>query len=218
MNIKFSEIIVALVLIPHLVNGFYDYHLSQYSLLLYAVVRVLTTALIPLTGMIILIKKCNYKAVDFGLVFSNNLITILGVILTVIILILFWQYFPVFYYQRINPLIVSLFPVNYFKMPNPKTISQLSFLLGIIFIPLFAGFFEEIYYRGILYKIFKERKTATFFIILIASGLFALSHWEAGIYYLLLTFTIAIFLTWFYAKYRTVLPLIIAHIFVDIYV
>lgn len=216
MKIKNSELVVVFVLAPHFMNGFYDFYLSEFSLPIYSVLRLITSAMIPLIGIIILSKRCTYKTADFGLVVANKFINVWGVLLATLPLFLFWRFFPIFYYRRIDMWFINLVPVNYFKMPYPKSIAEFSLFLHLLLV-LTAGFFEEVYYRSILYKIFKERKMNVVSIILISSLIFTAAHWEAGIHWLPLVFIAAIVLSWFYAKYRTAWPLIIAHILVDLF-
>jgi membrane protease YdiL (CAAX protease family) len=215
MKIKISEIVVLIVLIPHLINGFYNQQLIEVSLPIYYLIRLISTLFIPLIGIIILSKKCSYNRTDFGLVISNKLKSIWGILLATFMVALFWYFFPIFYYQRLEHLLIKLFPTDFLKMPFQVTASKYSILLSI-FLAISAGFFEEIYYRSILFKILKDRKMNTVLIILLSSLIFTSAHWESGIHYLPLVFMTTVFLMWFYAKFRTVIPLIAVHIIVDL--
>ena len=215
MKIKGSEIVVILVLLPHFMNGFYDHSLSESSLAVYTVLRLVTTAFIPLIGMIVLFKGYNYQTADFGLVVSNKFINVRGVVLASVILLLFWYYSTVFYNHRIYGIFIKWIPTNYLQMPYPRSMTEFSLILHI-FLAISAGFFEEIYYRGLLYKIFRERRMGAVSIILISSLLFTLVHWEAGIHWLPAVFVPAIVMAWFYHRYKTVWPSIVAHTLVGL--
>jgi len=89
--------------------------------------------------------------------------------------------------------------------------------LYIIIIGLSAGFLEEIYYRGLLFKMLLDKNMSVPTIVWISSILFTLAHFEAGLHYMPLYLTSAFIFALFYSRFRTIWPLIIAHSFVDIY-
>lgn len=90
----------------------------------------------------------------------------------------------------------------------------LSLLVGLHF-SLTAGIVEEVYYRGVFRQFFSSGKLQAVLYILLSSLIFSSVHWEGGIYNLFASFIVGLLLATCFWFYRYLLPLIIAHCFVD---
>lgn len=75
---------------------------------------------------------------------------------------------------------------------------------------------EEIYYRGILGKLFQVGSKLNLNYIFVSSMLFSLNHWEGGIINLIDTFLYGLLFSTFFNKFQNIWPLVIAHIITDI--
>ncbi len=111
----------------------------------------------------------------------------------------------------------SLFDVNYLaiKISYEKIIPCCGYerVLVLIWLSLTGGIIEEFYYRGLIYKLCKEKAIGY---VLISSLIFSSVHWEGGIRNLFSTFIFGFICSIIYVRYRNLWPLIIGHITTDL--
>ena len=78
---------------------------------------------------------------------------------------------------------------------------------------LSAAIYEELFFRSLLFYLFVDRLKSKIFVYVIASSLlFSLCHWEKGLHIVVATLFFGIMASSFYAVYKSLVPLVTAHI------
>jgi membrane protease YdiL (CAAX protease family) len=91
-------------------------------------------------------------------------------------------------------------------------------IIGVYF-SASAALFEEIMYRGLPYLYLEgyvARRSLTAVYTGCSAVLFGMAHWENGLHEVVATFSLGCAACVFYAKTRTLLPLLMAHFLIDI--
>ncbi|MBF0528491.1 MAG: CPBP family intramembrane metalloprotease [Deltaproteobacteria bacterium] len=78
-----------------------------------------------------------------------------------------------------------------------------------------AGIVEELFYKGILYKILVKSNKDNNTYIIISAVTFALAHFESGSYNMLVVFIFCLLTARLYISIRTIIPLSIGHLLID---
>jgi membrane protease YdiL (CAAX protease family) len=104
---------------------------------------------------------------------------------------------PYFYYQSMQPNMLLL-----------KWLSTIYFALS-------AGIVEELYYRGLFYKIAESTSNPKLLYLLLSPAIFAIAHWEQGMDNVLETYLFGIIASLFYLKFKNLWPLIFGHVVTD---
>lgn len=87
--------------------------------------------------------------------------------------------------------------------------------LTALYFALSAGIVEELYYRGLLYKIVKSASYPKLLYLLISPAIFAVVHWEQGIDGVIANYIFGMFAGLFYLKFKNLWPLIFGHVITD---
>ena len=87
--------------------------------------------------------------------------------------------------------------------------------LSTLYLALSAGIVEELYYRGLFYKIVESTKKPKLLYLLLSPAIFAMAHWEQGADGVLSTYLFGMFASLFYLKFKNLWPLIFGHVFTD---
>jgi len=217
LKIKKSEVIVFIPILHHLFGGFYNTYFYNNYQIAYWFSRFLLNLVLLLVGILLLRKTYNFSFSDMGFSLSRKYISPLVFVVSCVALVTFWLFFPIFYFNNIHHIITTFLPVNYFKISRdflfPPYIPRWVFAF---YVAVVGGFFEEVYYRGLIFKLLSDRNVKISIIVIVSSCLFTAVHWPAGIQYMPLNFFISIVLAIFYAKFRTVWPLIFGHFAADL--
>ena len=104
---------------------------------------------------------------------------------------------PYFYYQSMQPNILLL-----------KWLSTIYFALS-------AGIVEELYYRGLFYKIVESTSNPKLLYLLLSPVFFAIAHWEQGADGVLANYIFGVLASLFYLKFKNLWPLIFGHVITD---
>ncbi len=88
-------------------------------------------------------------------------------------------------------------------------------LLSALFFAATAAIVEELYYRGLLYKIIESFNYHKIIYLVFSPLLFALAHWEQGVDGLISNLMFGFIFCLFYMKLRNLWPLITGHFIVD---
>ena len=212
-------IIFSIGILPFLLNGFYNHAISN-NPLIYWIVEIITWIIIPIILLTISIKKNLFTLNDIGLKLTLNLkikreLNILLFLLLIIIVPVILYYG----YTSARELSFKLFPINYgvieFNYYSVIPRFGIKQLIAVIFFSITAGFVEEIYFRGLFWKITENIKYNAIIYILISSIIFSTVHWEGGIQNLFATFVFGLICSSFYIKFKNLWPLIFGHFIVD---
>ena len=104
---------------------------------------------------------------------------------------------PLFLYASVQP------PSPFFK------------LLTALYYAMTAGIVEELYYRGIFFRIVQKLSHPRIFYLTLSPALFAIAHWEQGIQNILSTWIYGFVFCMFFLRFRNLWPLILGHIITD---
>lgn len=218
-------ILCILVSIQPLMNGFYNYKLIS-SPISFWLQDIIFSCIVPLYLIYFILKHKLLSWDDLGLTVSK--INLLRLILFTAILTPF-TFFLFFFLESI---VFTVFP---FEVIYPKTRGVAAELLGqnefnykmmipknkpgkfvaAFYMAITAGFFEEVFYRAITYKICKVYKHGLKIYFIIPSFFFALLHWESGSQFLIIAFLYGIFNAIVYHEFKNLWPLIFVHFLYD---
>lgn len=87
--------------------------------------------------------------------------------------------------------------------------------LSALYFALSAGIIEELYYRGLLYKIVKSASHPRLLYLLLSPAFFAIVHWEQGMDGILSNYIFGMCAGLFYLKFKNLWPLILGHVITD---
>lgn len=107
---------------------------------------------------------------------------------------------------------------SYFETQSPLPSQGLGKLFTALYLAALYGFFEEVFYRGLL----RQWTTALFGAshvlgyVLISTTLFAIAHWGWGLAHMIAMFAVGLFAASMFVKLGDLRPLVIAHILYDL--
>ncbi len=100
-------------------------------------------------------------------------------------------------------------------LPPPGPTTGHLRLLAVMHLVLTAGFVEEIYYRGMMSRLFPDGWGGTLLYVPVSSLVFASVHWEGGIRGMFEALTFGLAAGAIYRGTRNLWPLIVAHAVID---
>lgn len=219
-NQKTTLLILFIIgILPFEINGFYNPHIVNFSLL-YWVVEIFTWILLPGFVLIYGIKNNIYKVSDLGLtvVLKKNYNKAKNLLL--FLLLIFFTSILLFYsFKYIEQLFKEIFTTNYLEIDfkYSYTIPQKGAkrIIIALYYALTAAFIEEFYYRALFWKLVKNLKRNVIIYIFLSSFIFASVHWEGGIINIFTTFFYGIICSIIFVKTKNLWPLIIGHFVTD---
>ncbi len=181
--------------------------------LFFCIIKTMTNLLIPIVIFTIAAKRGKLKFASIGIntkIFGKKNLLVLIIICIIFSPIDYWIYYKTYYYFR------SIFPPDsiftyHSVIPSHEALR----ILVAIYFALSAGIVEELYFRGLIYKISGYYTTPTIIYILASSTLFSLVHWEGGISNVLSTFVFGFIAAMIFLWVKNLWPLIIGHIYTD---
>lgn len=117
-------------------------------------------------------------------------------------------------FTRVAIAFVSNIP-SYFHYQSMQPNMLLLKWLSTLYFALSAGIVEELYYRGLFYKIVEPTNNPKLLYLLISPAIFAIAHWEQGADGILSTYLFGMFASLIYLKFKNLWPLIFGHIVTD---
>ena len=211
---KYTKLVALFVIgiVPFELNGIWNPLLSN-NLNSYWIVELISWLILP-TCMYLIgnnLGLFNNKEIGFhSNIFDKHYNVILLFIITAIV-----SPFLYLCYINFDRLALTVFPTNWgvvsFDYPNMIPEKGIGKLLVALYFALTAGFVEEFYYRGMLYKIINRGRESTVYYILISSIIFSSVHWEGGVRKLLATFLFGIVCASIYRFLKNLWPLAIGH-------
>ncbi|MGD9873566.1 MAG: CPBP family intramembrane glutamic endopeptidase [Kiritimatiellia bacterium] len=201
---KKSLAIIALLVWPLYLNDFYLAVLDNSQLGLLWTLDLVFYFVIPSVTLLILHRKKVFSLSDFGLVEKprwRQLWAAFG-LCVVFIVLMEWN---------LRPWLRQTFPWQLFAgypFPHEQPLRGIT----IIYAALTAGILEEIVYRGVVTTQLEKHIHSHATVLLLSCLIFAGCHWGRGPAKLLEAFILAIPLTWWFMKKRSLWGPIACHI------
>jgi membrane protease YdiL (CAAX protease family) len=204
--------LLALGIAPFLVNGWINSYIYDIPWMYWGF-ELFSWLLIPSVVFFLAAKKAGLRREEVGLTMTiRGKRSIARVLLTAVLLCPFaWLFF-----LRTRAFAVSL-------VPDPGFFSYVQVLMQegaprtliAIWFALSAGIVEELYFRGLMFRICQYYARPRLLFLLASPALFALVHWEAGVDDMLYTGLCGLLFALLYIRWRNLWPLIAAHVFID---
>lgn len=211
-NKRLYWILISIGVIPFLLNGYIN-SLIYTNPWLYWSFEILIWTLVPSMIFYFAIKKGNLKAADIGL--STNIMGRNSLFLVIAFCILFPP-IEFFIYKLCLAYSTEIFTrghvFSYFSVIPESGISR---FMVIWYFALSAGIVEELYYRGLLYKISQFYSYPNLIYLTISPLIFSLIHWENGAANVAATYVFGVILAIVFIVIKNIWPLIMGHIFTD---
>ncbi len=205
-------LLLALGVFPLYFNGILNSFIAPMPVL-YWLFEILIWIVIPLLALNLMLRIDNIGLADFGLhrtIFREKGVLAIVITSTLFAPVCFAIYFVTSIY--LEPLFASADFFAYQSMIPDQL--ALKFLV-IVYFSLTAGFVEEIFFRGVLFKVTESLKYGLVIYLILSPVTFSLVHWESGLANLLITFVFGVFVTLAYLVFRNIWPLIAGHAFTD---
>jgi membrane protease YdiL (CAAX protease family) len=196
--------------IPLVLNGFYNPFLMDFPWLFW-IVDLITHFVSPVALLAILhFSSLSIYRMGFSSLIAGKRRPFLLVALPIPLAALLWVALRagdrVFPYLVTDPYSLAVF---FYADVLPKT--PLAKTVIAAYFSLSAGFFEEIFFRSLLSRVFGVR----WFYYLASASLFAAVHWKYGTYFIASTLMWAVLVAFLFVKLRNLWVLAIAHSLVD---
>jgi len=197
---------------PYLVNGYVNSKVAAWPAL-YWTLEALFWIAIPAALFFVLVRRGGLRAADLGLhgrIFGRD-----SVALVIVACLIFC---PLDYavYSRAYEYFRTVLPAEglfHYQSMIPQ--SGAGRLLAALYFALTAGIVEELYFRGLLYRIAAfERWPATLYLAL-SPLLFAAIHWENGAASVAGAYVFGLLAASAFLVMRNLWPLIAGHIYTD---
>jgi uncharacterized protein len=198
---------------PFLLNGWINSVVYDIPVLYWGF-EFLSWVLLPAVIVVIAIRHGGLRWRDVGLtgtIAGENSVT--RIVLTAFVLCpLAWLYFrwTRYFAQQLFPdpgfFTYVLQVLQEGGLPRP---------LMAAYFALSAGIVEELYFRGLMFRISQCYSHPLAIYTAVSPALFALVHWENGVDDMLYTWLIGLLFALLYARWRNLWPLIAAHVFID---
>lgn len=211
--LKSTSIYPFLFIVFPFFNGFINPILIQNKLLFW-IIDAIDHAIIPIILLFIFRNKNNWVQSSFkwpkGIEeWANFAFLLLGVLII-----------GPFIFEYINDACQLAFKSNFLfnGVPFKTAFDGVNFskITLVLYAALSAGIFEEVFIKGIFYKIFIDNKHSVYKTYIILSLLFAIIHWNQGVVGILTAFTYSILSFLLYGHIKNLIPLILLHFAIDL--
>lgn len=205
-------LLIGLVCGLGLINGYIN-HLIARIPYAYWSVELLYWIVTPVAVITVAIRFGNLRLEEIGI--SRNIFGKRSVLLIIITTIAFAP-LSHWWYREMYEFFHHQFPGRPFfayqmVMPHDRTLRH----LVSIYFALSAGIVEEIYYRGLFYKVTQFWPRPLLLYGLLSPIAFALVHWEGGLASMLSAYAFGMLMVFAFMLMRNLWPLIIGHIYTD---
>ena len=211
-NKSFYILLLCFGTLPFLVNGYVNSII--YSLpLAYWSFEVLSWIVIPFIVFTLAVKHAGLKASDIGISFK-----IFGKKNIPLFIIACIMFCPIDYYlyKEMYGFFSELFPTkSYFEYESVIPTDPLLKAVVAIYFGISAGIVEELYYRGLMFKIAQFFTNPAVVYIIASPLVFSVVHWEGGIPNLLTTYVFGLISVLAFLWIRNLWPFMIGHIYTD---
>lgn len=211
-NLKLGWALFLIGVTPFWLNGFVNPYIYQ-DFATYWIIELTIWILLPIVIFSALSKHTNLYLYNLGM--NSKIIgveSIWAIVLgcfflsPLIYMIYTWLYS---YFQAVYPS-QPFFSYHQVLPENPLSRTLTAFYFAIT-----AGIVEELYFRGLLFKLVEQLKYGSIVFVGLSPILFAAIHWENGLSNVLATFTFGILSALLFLALKNLWPLIIGHGFTD---
>lgn len=209
---NFYLALFAIGIFPFMVNGYVN-SLTFRIPLLYWSFEIVSWVVVPILVFVTAVRRGGLRFSDIGLnsaVFGRRNYGLL-----VLICIAFGP-LELYIYRNAYDFLRTVFPgTPFFSYESVVPESGFLRMIVAIYLSLTAGIVEELYFRGLFFKV------STFFprppvVYLSASPLlFALIHWEGGASNVIAAYVLGLFGAAAFLAMRNLWPLIVGHVYTD---
>lgn len=212
MQKKRLVILFAMGIFPFMVNGYINSIIfdNPYA---YWGFELFSWIVVPVMVFTIAFRYAGLRAADIGLhsrVFGFESIPLLAVTCALFSPVCLWVY------RESHAVFSTMFSGEpFFEYDAVMPEEGLLKTLIAIYFSLSAGIVEELYFRGMFYKVAHFFNRPIFLYVVASSLAFSLIHWEGGLSNLCATFVFGLFAAGAYLLIRNLWPLIIGHIYTD---
>jgi len=222
MNDVYSNYIVrvSMVIAPFflfgMINGVYNSTLAESSTWLFWTADVIGWIFLPSVILFYIYRYYGFGLHDYGLAkvttpYQRKEIIIWSFLSTLILSIYYFA-FGWLAWRFIET------PTNLFSYGGMVPEGNARYVAAI-YLAITAAVFEEIFYRGLIWRLvysssIKYNKSVMY--VAVSSVLFGLVHWENGLPEVLSAMVFGIAACILYLRLRNLIPLMIAHFFIDI--
>ena len=204
--------LAAVGIAPLLVNGCINAKIASLPALYWAF-ELFTWIGIPIAVLTSLVRNAGLRASDLG--FSRTIFHRRSVVLVLVSSFLFCLIAYAVYTEAYSYMRTILPDAGIFQYRSVLPATDPGRSLVTLYFALSAGIVEEIYFRGLLFKIATfVRGTVPVFLIL-SPILFAAIHWESGMANMAAAYVYGLVSAIAYVFMRNVWPLVAGHVYTD---
>jgi len=197
---------------PFLINGYINSIIHEIPAAYWAF-ELFSWVVVPIIIFTIAIKQVGLRLSEIGInqrIFGTDSIPLL-----LVVCIIFCPLYLLVYKSSFT-FFSSLFPSDpYFTYKTVTPEEGALRIIVVIYFGLSAGIVEELYFRGLMYKISSFFSSPAVIYIICSPIAFALIHWEGGMANILATYITGAFAVLAFLLMRNLWPLIIGHIYTD---
>lgn len=215
LNLVHLERAAVILFILPFMNGFYNRALRSHPAIFWAV-DVFQFIILPAAIAVFLFTRSGLTARDIGL--GGHSTGPERKRLLIHCLVVGLLFYPT--YMLLREVFITILPISRYpaafdygamlpSTPAGRWLSSAYYAIG-------GGISEEFYYRGILVALFLEYRMGKAMIVLVVSSIFALVHWESGLFNIPTVFFLSVLLTAYYVRFRMLAPLIVGHFVTDL--
>lgn len=197
---------------PFLVNGAINPVIAPYPWIFWGF-EVLSWVVLPLTIFGIALRRLGLRAEEIGLHARIRGRRNLGLVL--VLCVLFAPLYLIVYNES-RAAFLSIFPgAPLFAYQSIVPESGAMRVVAILYLAITAGVVEELYFRGLFFKIsgFFPAQAAVY--VLSSATFFSLIHWEGALFNVAATFVLGLITALLYLLIRNLWPFIIGHAYTD---
>jgi membrane protease YdiL (CAAX protease family) len=204
--------LLSIGIFPFFINGYVNASIAKWPVA-YWTFELLYWIVIPATVLACLIRFGRLQLSEIGL--SSTILGRRSIGLVILICIVFCAIDFLVYYHAIRYLHTVLPNEGIFQYKSVIPEGGIRRMLVVIYLALSAGFVEEIYFRGLLFKACSFVPSATLKYFVLSPLLFALAHWESGPANTAAAYVVGVVTAGAFLAMRNLWPLIAGHIYTD---
>ena len=198
------------------VDGFLKIQLLEQPLIYFYFFDILKWLVLPVILMFFVHRNSNVLAREYGLVADLGIADLLIILPAPLIALLLVNFL-------VTGLAYALLgrPATPFSHQEVLEVLGPLWIVGTLYFSISAGLWESIFYIGLPWLWFSQarrmQQSHINLFYFVSSSLFAIAHWENGLYNVIGAFAFQAYAIWWYFRLKTLWPVIVAHALIDIY-
>jgi membrane protease YdiL (CAAX protease family) len=209
---KKYAVATAIGISPFFLNGLVNARLNAWPLA-YWICEVLIWVIVPIAVLSYLVQRAGLRFADIGLsrsIFGKQSVTLVVITSLLFCVLCYAVYTGVYAFMRGVLPDAGIFS---YRSVLPSEDSGRAF--AVFYLAFSAGVVEEIYFRGLLFKVLGFARRAVPLYLLVSPILFAAIHWESGWANTGAAYVYGLFAAVAYLAMRNIWPLIVGHFYTD---